>query len=257
MLLGIVFCGGIVLMRRKGFAFNRKSLPIFIAGGISIFTGLSLMYIASKWIPSGWIAVVFGLSPLMSGLFSIVVEPEDHFTTQKVIGLLLGLAGLFFVFRTGLSFDQNALKGVSLVFVSVVISSASSVLIRHLGHNVTLTGLQTTVGSLVIAIPLFLIASIVFEPVSSISFSKKEIFSIIFLGIVGTGVGFTLYYYLLRKISASKVALVALITPITSLLVGSWLNNEQVVASIWFGGILVCLGLLLYQYKPIIGWRKL
>lgn len=257
MLLGIAFCGAIVFLRREGFAFNRETLPIFIAGGISIFTGLSLMYIASKWIPSGWIAVVFGLSPLMTGLFSIIVEPEDRFTTQKVIGLLLGLIGLLFVFRTGLSFDQDALKGVSLVFISVIISSASSVLIRHLGHNVSLSGLQTTVGSLAIALPLFIVATLMFEPVSSISFTKKEILSIIFLGIIGTGVGFTLYYYLLRKIPASKVALVALITPITSLLVGNWFNNEEIVASIWIGGILVCLGLLLYQYRPIIGWRKL
>jgi len=81
--------------------------------------------------------------------------------------------------------------------------------------------------------------------------------AIFYLGLIGTGVGFTLYYYLLKRVSASRIALITLVTPITALTVGSWFNNEVLVPEVWMGASLVCAGLLLYEFKPKLGLRKL
>jgi drug/metabolite transporter (DMT)-like permease len=47
------------------------------------------------------------------------------------------------------------------------------------------------------------------------------------------------------------------VTPISALSVGSWLNNEPLVPEVWMGAALVCIGLLLYEFKPKLGLRKL
>jgi len=257
MVLGCGFCSLLLFSRGLALQFNAATRPLYLVGGLSIFLGMSLIYWASQSIPSGWVAVLFGLSPLFTGIFSSFVEPESKLSLNRIIGIILGLFGLFFVFQAGLSVNQNTLQGVILIVISVLISSSSSVWMRQLSTKTDISGMQITTGSLLIAIPCFLVSAVVVDPIDNIQYSNKALLSIAYLGIVGTGIGFSLYYFLLKQISASKLALVTLVTPITALLIGNWFNDEAIVADIWIGGICVCLGLLLYQYKPRLGWRKL
>ncbi|MEM7361124.1 MAG: DMT family transporter [Pseudomonadota bacterium] len=257
MLLGCTFCGLILFATKSRLSFNRENLKIFLVGGLSIFGAMSLIYLAAQSMPSGWIAVLYGLSPLFTGVFAAFVEPESQLDFFRVLGILLGIFGLYFVFQASLSIDQNTFVGVVLVVAAVIVSSSSAVVIRQFGNKTELSGMQITTGGLLIAIPMFIASAFLFEPVSTVGYSNKEMWSIAYLGLIGTGIGFSLYFYLLRHISASKVSLVTLVTPITALLIGNWFNDEEIVRNVWIGGACVCTGLLMYQYKPRLGWRKL
>ena len=54
----------------------------------------------------------------------------------------------------------------------------------------------------------------------------KSALSIVYLALVGSALGFPLYFYLLKKLSPERVAIITLITPITALLLGAFLNGE-------------------------------
>ncbi len=257
MIIGILCCLTVLGLTQLKLPTDLQARRLYVVCGISIYIPMSMVYVAAQYIPSGWIAVVFGLSPLLTGVFSIFVEPEDRLTLSRILGLLLGLGGLYLVFSASLTFDTNSLKGILLVLVAVIVTSISSVAIRHLAKTMDIQGMQITTGGLVVAIPFFAVTAWLAQAGSTINFSTSESFSILYLGMVGTGIGFTLYYYLLKKVSASRVAMVALITPITALAVGSWLNNEPTIPIVWIGAALVCAGLLLYEFKPKFGMRKL
>ena len=257
MLIGALFCAMTLILLQRGLPFDRAAKKIYLLSGLSIFVCMTLFYSASQLIPSGWVAVLFGLSPLSTGLFSAIVEPETKLTPSRIIGLLLGLSGLYLVFSAGLNFEDASLLGVTLVLSATLISSATSVISRQLMKDQSLSGMQITTGSLVVAIPCFALAVLVFEPGLNLSFSTQAMSAIVYLGFIGTGVGFTLYYYLLKRVSANRLSLVTLITPITALSVGSLLNNEPLVPEVWMGASLVSIGLLLYEFKPKLGLRKL
>ncbi|MGK0374374.1 MAG: drug/metabolite transporter (DMT)-like permease [Arenicella sp.] len=257
MLIGVTFCGSIVIFMSSKFRVDAAARKVYLVGGLSIFVCMSLFYAAAQQIPSGWIAVLFGLSPLFTGLFSAMVEPDTKLTLARLFGLLLGLAGLYLVFSAGLNFADASIEGVILTLVAVVISSATSVISRQLVKDLELPGMQITTGSLIVAIPCFIVAVLLLEPQINLMFTSKAWSAILYLGLIGTGVGFTLYYYLLKHISASRIALITLITPISALSVGSWLNKEPLVPEVWMGATLVCIGLLLYEFKPRLGLRKL
>ncbi len=72
--------------------------------------------------------------------------------------------------------------------------------------------------------------------------------SIVYLAILGTSVGFPLYFYLLKNIQAQRVALVTLITPILALLLGAFLNAELISTKVWVGTVFVLSGLAIYEY---------
>ena len=257
MSIGMLFCAGMMLMTQGPLPWSRSAAKIYLVGGISIFLGTTFFYSSAQLIPSGWVAVVFGFSPLITGAFSALVEPESRLTPNRVLGLILGMLGLGLVFSEGLRFEDASLIGLGYSFIGVVITSATSVYTRQLVKDESITGLQITTGSLIAALPFFLIAATLVQPSFSVSFSNRALLGILYLGILGSGVGFTLYYFLLKKVSASKISLIGLVTPITALTLGAFLNNEPVIANVYYGAGLVCLGLFLYEFAPKLGLRHL
>lgn len=257
MLIGALFCGAIVVFMTSKFRIDHLARKVYLIGGVSIFICMSLFYLAAQQIPSGWIAVLFGLSPLTTGLFSAMVEPESKLTPSRMLGLALGFSGLYLVFSAGLNFAEASILGVVLTLIAVLISSATSVVTRQLLKNQDFPGMQITTGSLLVAIPFFASSVLIFEPGTTLEFTSQVWLAILYLGFVGTGIGFTLYYYLLKKVTANRIALITLITPISALSLGSWLNNEALIPEVWLGASLVCVGLLLYEFKPKLGLGKL
>lgn len=257
MLIGVTVCAAAVLVLRQGLPTNAAALRIYLVGSLSTFCTMSLFYAAAQLIPSGWIAVLFGVSPLMTGAVSALVEPETRLTPSRIAGLLLGILGLYLVFSAGLKVEEASLAGVLLTLLATLISSVTSVISRQLVKDQTLSGMQITTGNLLFAMPLFLIAVFVIEPNATIDTSGRAVASLIYLGLIGTGVGFTLYYFLLKRVTANRLSLITLVTPVTGLCLSSWLNQEPIVAEVWFGAALVCIGLSLYEFKPRLGLRTL
>lgn len=256
-LIGVSFCGSIVMLMSSKFRTDVAARKVYLVSGLSIFVCMSLFYAAAQLIPSGWVAVLFGLSPLATGLFSSLVEPETRLTPTRIFGLSLGLGGLYLVFSAGLNIADASIEGVILTLVAVLLSSGTSVITRQLVKDLKLPGMQITTGSLIVATPLFLVAALLLEPELNLSFTSKAWNALLYLGLIGSGVGFTLYYYLLKHVTANRIALITLVTPISALSVGSWLDNEPLVPEVWMGATLVCIGLLLYEFKPKLGLRKL
>jgi drug/metabolite transporter (DMT)-like permease len=60
--------------------------------------------------------------------------------------------------------------------------------------------------------------------------------------------GFSLYYFLIHAIEASTVSLITLITPVTALLLGMWLNNEAISTHVIMGTACILLGLISFQW---------
>jgi len=65
---------------------------------------------------------------------------------------------------------------------------------------------------------------------------------------MGSVVGFVLYYYVLRHVQASRVALVTLMTPVIALLLGQWVNAEVISEREWLGTAIILLGLTSFQW---------
>lgn len=257
MAIGMTVCVSIMLLLQGKLPINRAAIHIYFVGGVSIFLCTALFYSSAQLIPSGWIAVIFGLSPLITGVISAMIEPEAKLTPARLTGLALGLSGLGLVFSAGLKFEDVSILGLGYSAVATTLSSAASVCTRHLVKDQPVSGLQITSGSLIVALPLFALTAYVISPGLTVNFSSSAVYAIVYLGVIGSGVGFTLYYFLLKHVSASKVSLVGLVTPIAALSLGALINNEPIIARVYYGAILVCTGLALYEFKPRLGLRRL
>ena len=61
-----------------------------------------------------------------------------------------------------------------------------------------------------------------------------------------------MFFYVLKHVEASRVALITLITPVTALLLGQYLNNENNDPLVWIGTFLILLGMAFYQWGNLM-----
>ena len=76
--------------------------------------------------------------------------------------------------------------------------------------------------------------------------SEQTQWSILYLGLIATPIGFALYYFVLANLTATTVALITLITPLFSLVLGYGVNQEPLTIKIASGAGLIISALALH-----------
>jgi len=245
MLIGLLALLLIVRLRRLPLPWNLHARNVYLVNAISMFIAMSLVYWSAQFIPSGWISVIFGLSPIITSAFASVILRENNLTAGRLIGMLLGLSGLAVVFSEGLSLTDAAWMGVAGVTVGTVSHALGAVLLQKLKTD--LPAISITAGSLIVATPFFIMNFMLMQSWPE-HISTRTLLSIIYLALLGSAVGFPLYFYLLKNLNAERVALITLITPVTALLAGALFNDEIISVRVWLGTALILSGLALYEY---------
>jgi drug/metabolite transporter (DMT)-like permease len=250
MLIGWVVC--LLLMRatRTAFPFTPAARRLYAISGLSLFAAMLLTYWGALHIPSGLISVIFGLSPLVTGVFAALWLGERTLTPQRITGLVIALAGLWLIFGQPWPGDGRATLGTAAVVAGMTVQALGLVWIKRL--NLRASSLAITTGSLGVATPLFVLAWLIADGAQlPPDITPRAGAAIVYLGVLGSVVGFTLYYYVIKHLDAGRVALIMLVTPVAALLLGQTLNHERIPAIGWAGIALIGAGLLLYEWQAL------
>lgn len=252
MLIAAVLFAVIIAWRRHAELFTRGGLVAAAVSGFGIFATMLLIYWAAQFIPSGLIAVLFGLSPLAAALWSQWLLPGDRITRLGVVGVVVGIAGLWVIFGSGDALSAVAVPGILATLLGVGIQNGVMVVLKRFGAEQS--ALTITAGGVTVAALLYLPCWLLIGAPVPQAVPLRATLSVIYLGVIGSVAGFLLYFWLLKRISAVSLSLVTLVTPITALLLGQWLNAERLPREVWLGVGCVMAGLALYQYG---GWRAM
>ena len=245
MALGVLLCGILLALFRVRFPLHQRARMAYLAGGLSMFGAMSLSYWSAQFVSSGMISVLFGLSPLITSLGAMVWLKEEKLTRAKLAGMLLGLLGLVLVFRGSFSLWAGASGGLLVLFAAVVSQSLGLVWLKRIGDDSP--PLAMTLGTLVVALPLFFAAWLMADGRVPNEVPARAVAATVYLGVFGSVLGFALYYYLIKHMEAGRIALITLVTPVLALLLGHGLNNEVVLPQVWMGAMSILLGLWLHR----------
>jgi drug/metabolite transporter (DMT)-like permease len=221
----------------------------YLAAGLGMFIAMLAVYRASRMIPSGWIAVIFGLAPMITGLMAHYWLPGKALNPTRVAGMLVGLCGMAMMLVGADSAGPGAAAGIAIMVVSVTAYSASAIAVQRIAADIP--ALATTVGGLLVTVALLGIVYIASGEPLPVQIPVRAAAAIVYLGVIGSVLGFALYYYILRQVEATRVALITLITPVIALLLGRLLNGEAIQPVIWFGTAVILGGLLLFEYGHV------
>ena len=246
MIISVLLCAVLLAALRIRLPLHRRALHSYVASGTSMWGTMVLAYWSSQYVSSGMISVLFGLSPLITSLGAMLWLKEESVTANKLVGILMGLAGLVLVFRGGLGLGDGAGLGLVALFLAVVSQALGLVWIKKVGDDSP--PLATTFGSLIVALPLFFAAWWLADGHWPATMPERATAAIIYLGTVGSVLGFMLYYYMIKHMDTGRIALITLVTPVLALLLGHGLNDEAVLPQVWFGTAFILLGLGLHRW---------
>lgn len=233
--------------------YSVAALRLYGAGALGFFGAMSLLYWAAQFVPSGVLALVFGVAPLFAGALGALLLGERSLTRLRVLALLAALAGLALVFRGEVSVNAQAAPAIAALVVATLFYALSSVLVKR--YTVSMHPLAQITGALWITALGFVGLWWFSDGLLPSQIDARTLGAIAYLAVFGSVLGFMLYFYLLGNLPVTTVALITLVTPPTALVIGWLLAGEQLGHDVLAGGTVVLLALALYQWGDALANR--
>ena len=227
----------------------RQNWKLYLASGLGICPCMPLVYLGAQYIPSGLVSVLFGLSPFIVGVLSATMLSDRSMTLGRYFALGVAATGLAVIFTVDKDMGERAYLGISLLLGAVTLFALSSVFVKRYAHEVK--PMQQLLGSLSVASVLLLIWWGVFDRGLPGEFTTRSLLALLYLGSVGSVLGFIGYFYLIQRISINLVTLIPLITPVLAIWLGYALNGENLTQRLIVGSALILAGLALFnRFRP-------
>ena len=225
--------------------------------GVILFTlDYGLIYWAeNSGLGSGLSAVLFATMPLQTAILAHAILRDEPLTIPKVVGILVGFAGVLLVFRGEFGAAGLAtLLPMIAIIVSATCAAVATVAAKRWGHGIdvfTFNGFAMAIGS----IGLLAWSAAAAEPWAVPSW-PAGILSILYLSLVASVVAFATYVWLLRKLPATSMSYIALVTPVLAVLLGAALAGEAFDPLAIAGAAIILCGIFLSTSKRAASWIR-
>lgn len=226
----------------------RTHAALLALGVLNFVVNYGAVYWGEQYVSSGLTAVLFATYPLFVLLIAHVTIGSERITARKAVGVLLGFAGVFVIFRSDLSLaEPRATLAAAVILVSPVASALTSVGIKKWGHDLhpyTLTALPMAYGAVALTA-----IGLTFEDPRAIEWTAAGVGSIAFLSLFGSVIAFVVYYRLLKVVPVSLLALVSYAFPIVAIVLGWLVLGERLSGSTLLGAGAVLAGIALATWR--------
>ncbi len=231
---------------------DKLALKLYLLMGFFSFTvPFAFVYWAQSFIPSGLSSILFATYPFFVILFTKMIFKEEEVNKYKIIGSLVGFAGIVIIFSESLHFDfGQGILGYFAVVFSALLQGMVAVLIKK--HGKKLNPVSMNLIPVFIAGIVLLVMGVLIEDTTKLKFDTNAVLSVLYLAIFGTIATFSTYYWLMKKISVVLLALSAFISPIVAIILGWLIANELLSLQEIFGSSLVLIGILFANLKGLI-----
>jgi drug/metabolite transporter (DMT)-like permease len=206
-----------------------------------------LLFWAEKRVPSGIAAVMMATIPAFIALSEVLVLHTQKLTARLACALLLGIAGVAVLVSRSLNLGGapiDSIGALALIFASICWSVAT-VLTRKLPlpqSKVMSAGAQTLAGGVMLALAAAAFGE--FRDFHPSAVSCGAWFSLLYMIVAGSIVGFTAYVWLIHHESPTKVGTYAYVNPVVAVLVGYFLGGEALGIRTVLGTICVLISVV-------------
>ncbi len=246
MCIGLVCILFMLLLMRQRLLWHSKAKQTYFAVAVQIYGAMMAVYWAAQFIPSGWISVIFGLTPFITAVLSALWLGERSLSWDKLLAYILGIAGLTIMFHSALHISNRTAMGLLGVLAATFLQSFSAVWVKRIHAN--LPAITQVTGGMLFSLPFYLATWWLIDGTVPTILPINSTLSILYLGLIATPIGFALYYYILTHVTATRVALITLISPVLALFLGHYLNKEALTLEIAIGTGLILSALIMQSF---------
>ncbi|MEO9876364.1 MAG: DMT family transporter [Anderseniella sp.] len=221
-----------------------------VVGTIAYYYGFAK---GSSLLLSGVAGALSGLTPILSFLLALIFLGGERASAFRALGIAIGFVGVVLIARpSGSDIASTNIEGVVYNVIGSFSVGASFVYAKKyvLPLGIPVSALITY------QLGISLIILLMITDTSGIGAIWNDVYVAlglaVGLGVLGTGIAFIIYYYIIDKLGAVSAASVAYIPPVVAIIIGAFLVGEKIDPLEYFGAALILAGVALVNRKQVL-----
>jgi len=229
-------------IKLEAFGKNWKSYALI--GLCNIAIPFVLIAIGTGKINSYLAAILMSTTPLSGSILAHFFLKDEKFTLPKFLGVSIGFSGIILLF-----FDKIIINNDNYVYVLITILGSTFYCIGGLltlrlknkkNENVTTS---TTLWSVIFLFPF----SLIFETPWNLNPSLESTLSLLYLGVVATGLAWLIRFRILTVNGLVFQTQVAYLIPIFGIFFGYYFMNEIITWRVLLSLVIILLGIYIFK----------
>ena len=221
-------------------AFSKDWHWFAMIGFINLVAPFFLIAHGVKSVQSNLAAILMSTTPLSSTVLGHFYTKNEKFNFIKTFGILIGFSGILYLFSDNLLINENNFISALLILLGSTCYVVGGVLTLKISEkkNENVTG-SILIWAIIILIPL---VSFFEQPWQSIP-RTDSLISVIYLGIVPTGIAWLLRFRILKNNGLIFQSQVSYLIPIFGTILGYVFLKEIITTKVLISLIAVCIGI--------------
>ena len=221
-------------------AFSKDWHWFAMIGFISLVAPFFLIAYGVKSVQSNLAAILMSTTPLSSTVLAHFYTKNEKFNLVKTIGILIGFSGIVFLFSDNLLIDENNFLSALLILLGSTCYVVGGVLTLKISKkkNENVTG-SILIWAIIILLPLTFLIEKPFQTMPR----TDSLISVIYLGIVPTGIAWLLRFRILTTNGLIFQSQVSYLIPIFGTILGYIFLKELITTKVLVSLIAVCAGI--------------
>jgi drug/metabolite transporter (DMT)-like permease len=208
---------------------RREWMSVLLLAFLIFVVDYGLLFWAEQRVPSGIAAVMMATIPVFIALSEILFLRTQRLTVRLALALLIGIGGVAVLTSHALNLGDAALDraGAVALIIGSLSWSIASILTRKLplpSSKVMRSGAQILAGGIMLTLAAAAFGE--FPKFHPSTVSREAWFSLLYLIVAGSIIGFTAYVWLIHHESPTKVGTYAYVNPVVAVLVGYLFGGE-------------------------------
>ena len=210
-LAGIIVLVLAIILKKKVFKLNKKQIIQLIVLGITQTTlQYTFFYIGLSYTSGVNAAILNGTGTFFSIIIAHFLYKNDRISLNKILGCIIGFAGIVLVNFNGSFSSGFSLKGDVLIVLSTLVTSAAVIYGKTLSQKqdtFIITGYQLLIGGIVLVILGVSFGGYL------LNFNIESISLLIYMAVL-SAVAFSLWTLLLKYNKVGKIAVFYFLIPV-------------------------------------------
>ena len=247
-LFGLLFGIAVILIQREKMPRTLKAwTPLLVLGLTNVAIPFFLISWGEKTIDSGVASILDATVPLFTIVVAHFLLHDDKMTVQKVVGLLIGFAGVVVLMSKDIGSSAGSILGQGAVILASAFYAGSSIYARKFTEDTP--GIFRSMGPLVSATAVMWLASFLFEAPVKVPDTSIIWIALLWLGILGSGAAFVMLFYLIHEIGPTRTTMVTYLFPLGGVTLGVIFLHETLTWEIVVGAVLILASLVVANWS--------
>jgi drug/metabolite transporter (DMT)-like permease len=228
------------LVPRQGFEMLRNGPRVWILtyATVEMVGPFPLIAAGEQHVDSSIAAIVIATVPLIIALLALRFDHTERPTRTRMLGMLIGLAGVIALVGIDLSGESTELVGAGAVMLAAVGYAAGPMIIKR--HLLEYDPRATMAASLAVASVLLTPAGLLTIPESVPP--ADAVTSLVVLGVFCTAAAFVILMVLVSEVGAGRASIITYINPVIAVALGVIVLSESPGAGAIAGLLLILAG---------------